>query len=91
MDGWSYVSHIFCECMGKVLQAKDIIHTCVYPPSRQYTTKAVGEGFAVSSANHQAIPVDVWDMIQGTSGDGWIATLFTCFVDVWERSHKPGM
>ena len=42
--------------------------------------KAVGQGFAVS-ANHQAIHMEVCDMIQGTSGDGWVATLFTCFAD----------
>ena len=49
----------------------------------------MGKDFA-GSANHQAIQREVWDVIQGTSGDGWVATHFKCLVDTWMRSDNTG-
>ena len=76
--------------MEKVEQDWDVTHTCRCPPSRPQITKVMEPDFA-GFANHQAIPREVWDVIQGPSDHGWVAIHFIYLVGAWERYDKPRM
>ena len=48
----------------------------------------MGQDFA-GFENHQAIPKEVWVVIQYISGNRWVVAHSTCLVDAWELSDKP--
>ena len=60
-----------------------------FPPSGPHTAKATAKDFT-GSVNHQAIHGEKWDVIQGISGHGCVATCSTCLVDIWTIADSPG-
>ena len=76
-------------CIWRVWQSCMAVHTNGCPPSRPKTSQYMGPGLA-GYTNHQAIHMEVWDMMWGTNGHGWGVIHFTFLANAKERKGLTG-